>query len=158
MKNIIDKLKPLLKPKDIDENNKEQKDIDVEKNNDEVELRIKKNLFDGMIKKFQHSIERFQEVHNEIKNTRETKLVRGAEIALGMVVELNLLVQYQGEMIDNIVINIKNAKDYIDKGNVMIDKGNKCMQCKKRIKCIIMIVVIAILLIILIPIIVKFAK
>ena len=218
MKNIIDKLKPLLKPKDIDENNKEQKDIDVEKNNDEVELRIKKNLFDGMIKKFQHSIERFQEVNNEIKNTRETKLVRGAEIALGqeldeqerkevienpqmvtqiyenklkqkadirlinavkdleerhqdikrleksvlelhqMVVELNLLVQYQGEMIDNIVINIKNAKDYIDKGNVMIDKGNKCMQCKKRIKCIIMIVVIAILLIILIPIIVKFAK
>jgi len=218
MKNLIDKLKPLLKPKDIDENNKSPKEIQAEKNNDEVELRIKKNLFDGMIKKFQQSVERFQEAESEIRNVKETKLIRGAEIALGqeldeeerkqvienpqmveqiyenklkqkahirlknavrdleerhqdikrleksvlelhkMVVELSLLVQYQGEMIDNIVINIKNAKDYIDKGNAELVKGNKCMECKKKIKCIIMIVVIAILLIILIPIIVKFAK
>ena len=218
MKNLIDKLKPYLKPKDIDENNKDPKDIKIEKNNQEVELRIKQNLFDGMIKKFQHSVERFQEIYNEIKSVRETKIVRGAEIALGqdldeqerkqviedpqmvvqiyenklkqkahlklisavrdleerhqdikrleksvlelhkMVVELNLLFQYQGEMIDNIVINIKNAKDYIDKANVEIHKGNKCMECKRKIKCIIMIIVIAILLIILIPIIVKFTK
>ena len=225
MDNIIKTIKPLLEPKEIDPLDEEtgkkktEKQIKIEKNNDEVELRIKNNLVDGMIKKFHHTIERFQEVESEIRRIKETKLIRGAEIALEgrqldeeerqkiieepqlleqiyenklkqkahrklisvvqdleerhqdikklqktvlevhkMTVEMHLLVKYQGEMIDNIVLNIKNAKNHIDKGNVELDKGKKCMECKKKIKCIIMIVVIAILLIILIPIIVAFAK
>ena len=87
-----------------------------------------------------------------------------------MVVELNLLVQYQGEMIDNIVQNINNAKHYIEKGNKNLVEENlfiKCLKyikcfklikCLKNLKCIILIIVIAILLIILVPIILKFIK
>ena len=37
-----------------------------------------------MVKKYQHIIERFQKEENEIKAIKETKLVRGAEIALGV--------------------------------------------------------------------------
>ena len=72
-----------------------------------------------------------------------------------MVVELNLLVQYQGEMIDNIVDNINSAKEYIKKGEVQVGKAKKNMECTRKIKCIIIIVVIVVLLIILIPILVK---
>ena len=167
------------------------------------------------IKKYQNTLQRFQDEEGEIKKIKETKLIRGAEIALGqdlneeerkevienpqmvqqiyedklkqkahvklinavqdleerhkeiknletsilqlhkMVVELNLLVQYQGEMIDNIVDNINSAKKYIKKGEVQVGKAKKNMECTRKIKCIIIIVVIVVLLIILIQILVK---
>ena len=69
MDNIIKNLKPHL-------------ELDKEKP-DEVDLRLKKNLFDSMIKKYQNTMQRFQDAENEIKKIKETKLVRGAEIALG---------------------------------------------------------------------------
>ena len=69
MDNIIKNLKPHLV-------------LDKEKP-DEVDLRLKKNLFDSMIKKYQNTMQRFQDAENEIKKIKETKLVRGAEIALG---------------------------------------------------------------------------
>lgn len=201
MDKIIKSLKDQLNP---DETNKEQ-----------TEVRVKKNLFDSMIKKYQNTLQRFQDEEGEIKKNKETKLIRGAEIALGqdlneeerkevienpqmvqqiyeaklkqkpdvklinavqdleerhkeiknletsilqlhkMVVELNLLVQYQGEMIDNIVDNINSAKEYIKKGEVQVGKAKKNMECTRKIKCIIIIVVIVVLLIILIPILVK---
>ena len=50
---------------------------------DLTDLRIKKNLFDAMIKKYQRTLERFGDAESEVKRIKETKLVRGAEIALG---------------------------------------------------------------------------
>ena len=103
--------------------------------------------------KLKNAVKDLEERHQDIKRLEKSVLELHK-----MVVELNLLVQYQGEMIDNIVININNAKDYINKGYVEIVKGEKCMKFNKKIKCIIMMAAIAILLIILIPIIVKFVK
>ncbi len=214
MKTIIDTLKEELnKLKDEIDNNK---DNDNNKDKpDEAELRLKRNLFDAMIKKYQHTMQRFQEEESKIKSIKETKLIRGAEIALGqeldeqerkeiienpqmvkqiyvdklgqkasdklinalrdleerhqdikkleksvlevhkMIMQLNLIVQYQGEMIDNIVTNINIAKDAVIKGEKNIAGAKKKMECTKKIKCIIMIVVLAALLIIIIPIIIK---
>ena len=173
MDNIINNIKPQLASKE---------------KNDEAELRLKKNLFDAMIKKYQNVIKGFQEEENKIKKIKETKLIRGAEIALGlelveqekkevienpqiikqiysnklqkkatnkfinalkdleerhhdikkleksilqlhkMIMELNVLVQYQGEMIDNIVTNVSQAKDAVLKGEVKIKKAKKDME------------------------------
>ena len=84
MNSIIEQLKPQLKSEENEEA-------------DEAELRLKKNLFDAMIKKYQHTIQRFQEAENQIKKIKETKLIRGAEIALGEELEE----QKRKEIIDN---------------------------------------------------------
>ena len=210
---IINQLKDQLGVKDKNNNQLEDKN----KNEDETEKRLKGNLFKSMIKKYTKTLQRFQDEENEIKKIKETKLIRGAEIALGdelneeqkkevvedphyviqiyedkfkqkahvrlinavrdleerhndlkkleksilqlheLVVQFNLLVQYQGELIDNIVDNVNKSKEYIIKGEKEIIKSKKNMECTRKIKCIIVAVVVVVLLIILIPIIVKFA-
>ena len=199
---IINKLKQEIE-------NTDEKDVDL------TEQRLKQNLFKSMIKKYTKTLQRFQDEENEIRKIKETKLIRGAEIALGqdlneeqkeevienpgcviqiyedkfkqkahvrlvnavrdleerhndlkkleksilqlheLVEQFNLLVQYQGEMIDNIVENVQKSKEYINKGEVAIDKSKKNMKCTKKIKWIIVAVSVAVLLIILIPILVK---
>ena len=199
---IINKLKQEIE-------NTDEKDVDL------TEQRLKQNLFKSMIKKYTKTLQRFQDEENEIRKIKETKLIRGAEIALGqdlneeqkeevienpgcviqiyedkfkqkahvrlvnavrdleerhndlkkleksilqlheLVEQFNLLVQYQGEMIDNIVENVQKSKEYINKGEVAIDKSKKNMKCTRKIKCIIVAVSVAVLLIILIPILVK---
>ena len=90
MDSIIKQLKPQLQPdQDIQDNNKKQ--------NEKVDLRLKKNLFDAMIKKYQNTIQRFQDEEGEIIKIKETKLVRGAEIALGQELDE----QQKKEIIDN---------------------------------------------------------
>ena len=193
-------------------------DLDQGKEKDEydTDLRLKKNLFDAMIKKYLHTMQRFHDEENEVKNNKEKKLVRQAEIALGqdldeqerkevienpqmvqqiyedrlkqpahqklinavkdleerhqdikrlakslqdlhkMIIQLNLLVQYQGEMIDNIVDNVNKAKDHIIKGEKAVVDSRNNMQKKRKMKCIIMFIVVGALLIILIPIFIKF--
>ena len=81
MKAIIDELK--LK---INENQKEK-----------TEIRLKKNLFDAMLKKYQSTIQRFQNEESEIKKIRETKLIRGVEINL----KEDLNEDQKREVIDN---------------------------------------------------------
>lgn len=49
---------------------------------DDPENRIKENLFGSMIKKYQHTCIRFQDIENELSNINQTKLVRAAEIVL----------------------------------------------------------------------------
>ena len=75
-----------------------------------------------------------------------------------MINELNKLVQYQGEMIDNIVENVSKSKDYITKAEKELVAGKEKMKCKKNLKCTIAIIASIALLIIIIPIIVKFTK
>ena len=60
------------------ENSKEEDDDDEEdkkKEKDETDLRIQKNLFDAMIKKYQN-------VETNIKSEKEEKLIREAEIVI----------------------------------------------------------------------------
>ena len=73
-----------------------------------------------------------------------------------MIIEINKLVKYQGEIIDNIADNVSKSKDWIEKGEITTKKGYECMKCGYNIKCIITWIIVAILLIIIIPIILKF--
>ena len=208
MDKIIKTLKAKLENSDEGENNEEE---DKNKEKDETDLRIKKNLFDAMIKKYQNVINRYQNVETNIKSEKEKKLIREAEIVINhdlneeekqklienpnflqnmykdqltgeatvqlqnavrdleerhkdivkleksimelhkMVTELNLLVQYQGEMIDNIVENVKISKEYIIKGEKEVVKSKENLKSARKKKCIVIIVVVIILLIILVP-------
>ena len=212
MDKIIKELESELKNDQNDEN----ADPNIIK--DDSDLRLKKNLFDAMIKKYQNVIQKFQSEESEMKQIKETKLIRDAEIGLGqdltekekkniiedpkmiqqiyenklkgkphnilqnavrdlqerhndikkleksiielsnMINELNKLVQYQGEMIDNIVENVSKSKDYITKAEKELVAGKEKMKCKKNLKCTIAIIASIALLIIIIPIIVKFTK
>ena len=212
MDKIIKELESELKNDQNDEN----ADPNIIK--DDSDLRLKKNLFDAMIKKYQNVIQKFQSEESEMKQIKETKLIRDAEIGLGqdltkkekeniiedpkmiqqiyenklkgkphnklqnvvrdlqerhedikkleksiielsnMITELNKLVQYQGEMIDNIVENVSKSKDYITKAEKELVAGKEKMKCKKNLKCTIAIIASIALLIIIIPIIVKFTK
>ena len=212
MDKIIKELESELKNDQNDEN----ADPNIIK--DDSDLRIKKNLFDAMIKKYQNVIQKFQSEESEMKQIKETRLIRDAEIGLGqdltekekeniiedpkmiqqiyenklkgkphnklqnvvrdlqerhedikkleksiielsnMINELNKLVQYQGEMIDNIVENVSKSKDYITKAEKELVAGKEKMKCKKNLKCTIAIIASIALLIIIIPIIVKFTK
>lgn len=42
-----------------------------------------------------------------------------------MFVDMALLVHQQGEMIDNIEININDAKNYVEKGEKQLDNAKK---------------------------------
>ena len=50
-----------------------------------------------------------------------------------MITELNKLVQYQGEMIDNIVENVSKSKDYIIKAEGELGDGRDNMRRKKAL-------------------------
>ena len=50
---------------------------------EDPDLRTKKNLFNAMVKKYQRVIQKFQDEESEMKNIKETKLIRNAEIGLG---------------------------------------------------------------------------
>ena len=188
------------------------------KKKDDNDLRVKINLFNAMIKKYQEVIQKYQNKETDIKNIKEIKLIRNAEIGLGrdlteeekeniiedpkkiqqiyedklkgkahptlqnavrdleerhrdikkleksiielsnMITELNKLVQYQGEMIDNILENVTIAGDHIKKAESCLEKAKEKLKCKNRVKCTIAIIACIALLIIIIPIISKFTK
>ena len=72
MKGIIDSLDNMIK-------------ISKEKDKDEkdVEIRIRENLFYSMTKKYQDTCIKFQNIESDIKNIMQTKNIRSAEIVLG---------------------------------------------------------------------------
>ena len=55
-----------------------------------------------------------------------------------MIQELSALVQYQGEVIDNVEINIQKAKNYVFKAEKTINCKYKCMKCCNdlKLKCL----------------------
>jgi t-SNARE complex subunit (syntaxin) len=162
--------------------------LDNSKEENDNDLRIKKNLFNAFIKKYQRTINIFQKIEADIKIDKETKLIREAEIVINhdlneeerknlirnpdilveiyenklkgntvpyplknalrdledrhkdilklersindlhkMVIELNLLVAYQGEMIDNIAEYVNTAKINVIKGETTIGKSKDCI-------------------------------
>ena len=92
-----------------------------------------------------------EERHKDIK-----KLEKSLMELTKMISEFNKLVFYQGEMIDNIVENIRMAKDYTQKAEGILEKAKKCMKRKRCSKLIIILIVVGILLVIILPIISKF--
>ena len=76
MDKTIKELEFEMKPQNNDENS----DPNIIK--DDNDLRTKKNLFDAMIKKYRKVIQKFQNEENELKQAKETKLFRTAEIGL----------------------------------------------------------------------------
>ena len=60
-----------------------KKELDQESEKDDSELRTKQNLFDSMIKKYQRVIQRLSDEETNMKNIKEEKLIRNAEIGIG---------------------------------------------------------------------------
>ena len=93
MDKIIKNLESDLVPAQKDEDENENK-TNIE---DDSDLRLKKNLFDAMIKKYQRVIQKFSDEENDIKQEKEKKLFREAEIGLGR----DLTSQEKEEILEN---------------------------------------------------------
>ena len=72
--------------------------------------------------------------------------------------EVSMLVQQQGEMIDNILKNVIEAKDYVVKAEVILAKEKEIHKTSRKKICCIIFLSLAILALILTPIIIKVAK
>ena len=103
--------------------------------------------------KLQNAVRDLEERHKDIKNLEKSILQ-----VHNMIIELSKLVQLQGEMIDNIEVNIQKAKDYVLKGEKHVEKSKKNMEKARKKKCIIMLIIIGILVVILLPILIAIFK
>ena len=103
--------------------------------------------------KLQNAVRDLEERHRDIK-----KLEKSILQVHNMIIELSKLVSLQGEMIDNIEVNIQKAKDYVLKGEKHIVKAKKNMESARKKKCIILLIIIGILVIILLPILIALLK
>ena len=103
--------------------------------------------------KLQNAVRDLEERHRDIK-----KLEKSILQVHNMIIELSKLVSLQGEMIDNIEVNIQKAKDYVLKGEKNVVKSKKNLESARKKKCIVLLIVIGILVVILIPIIIVIVK
>ena len=103
--------------------------------------------------KLQNAVRDLEERHRDIK-----KLEKSILQVHNMIIELSKLVSLQGEMIDNIEVNIQKAKDYVFKGEKNIDKSKKNLQKARKKKCIVLLIIIGVLVVILIPTIIVLVK
>ena len=99
----------------------------------------------------QNAVADLEERHKDIKNLEKSILQ-----VHNLIIDLSKLVQLQGEMIDNIDVNIQKAKNYVHKGEKNLIKAKENMKKARKKKCIILIIAIVILLIVLVPILIKF--
>ena len=79
--------------------------------------------------KLQNAVRDLEERHRDIK-----KLEKSILQVHNMIIELSKLVQLQGEMIDNIEVNIQKAKDYVLKGEKHVAKAKKNMESARKKK------------------------
>ena len=77
-------------------------------------------LTGGTHVKLQNAVSDLKERHKDI-----IKLEKSILQLHKLIIELSALVQLQGDMIDNIAINIKKAKDYIGKGVTNLGKAEE---------------------------------
>ena len=129
----------------------EQEKIDFKDNPQIITQIYQERLGQPAHKQLINVVQDLEERHQDIKKL-ETHILK----MHSMIKEINKLVQYQGEILDNIVDNVSKARDYIENANKRLNKGKCCMECTHEIKCVIAWIVVIGLLIILIPIIVKF--
>jgi len=69
--------------------------------------------------------------------------------------DMALLVHHQGEMLENIEIEMTKAHDYIQKGVKQLDKAKKSHIKSKKCQCYLLIALLIIILIVVVPIAVK---
>ena len=82
--------------------------------------------------KLQNAVRDLEERHRDIK-----KLEKSILQVHNMIQELSALVKYQGEVIDNVEINIKKAKNYVFKAEKKINCKYRCQKCCNDIqKCV----------------------
>ena len=82
--------------------------------------------------KLKNVLNDIEERHKEIKQLEKSILQLHK-----MIGELSGLVQYQGEIIDNVEVNIQKAKNYVFKAEKKINCTYKCMRCWEdmKLKC-----------------------
>ena len=51
--------------------------------------------------------------------------------------DLAILVQQQGEMIDNIEVNIRTAKDYVEKGEKNLVEAKKNLDSARKVRILV---------------------
>jgi len=87
------------------------------------------------------------------------KLEKSVQIVHQMFLDMQMLVHAQGEMLDNIELNVGEAKNYVQKANVQLAKAKKSHIQYKKYKCCILITLLIIIgAIILVPILVTQLK
>ena len=116
--NIIKTLKSKLE-------NSDEEDEGKKKENDVTDLRIKKNLFYTMIKKYENEINRYQNIECNIKNEKEKRLIREAEVFVGHDLnkeERKILIEnpnylqdmYNYQLIGKSIIILQNTERYLE--------------------------------------------
>ena len=90
--------------------------------------------------KLQNALADIEERHKDI-----VKLARSLDELHSLVGQMNQLVNYQGEMIDNICLNIKGAKDYSLKAEKNIVEAKKNLQKAHSKKCCVLVIVSVVL-------------
>jgi len=84
------------------------------------------------------------------------KLEKSVQIVHQMFVDLQMMVQAQGEMLDNIELNIQDAKDYMKKANVQLGKAKKSHQVYRKYKCcLLMILLVIVAIAVIVPLVLK---
>lgn len=73
------KISQIIKNLEVELDSSSEGNDDKKVKKEETELRIEKNLFNSMIRKYQNVISRYQNIENKIKNEKKTKLIREAE-------------------------------------------------------------------------------
>jgi len=133
MDKIIKNLESDLAPEQNDEN---EDKINIE---DDSDLRLKKNLFDAMIKKYQRVIQKFSDEESDIKQEKEKKLIREAEIGLGRDLTKNEKEEIleNPQMIQQIYENKLKGKAHIVLQNAVRDLEERHRDIKKLEKSII---------------------
>jgi len=91
------------------------------------------------------------DIQDKYKDIR--KLEKSVETIHQMFIDMQMMVQAQGEILDNIELNVQEAHDYTKKANVQLAKAKKSHMIYKKYKCCILItILIVIVLVIVIPI------
>ena len=103
--------------------------------------------------KLQNAVRDLEDRHRDIKNLEKSILQ-----VHNMIIELSKLVTLQGQMIDNIEVNIQKAKDYVIKGETNVVKSKKNLESARKKKCIVLLIIIAVLIVILLPTIIAIVK
>ena len=98
--------------------------------------------------------------YKDIMSKKEVLKVLESSIEenLRLMKEVSMLVQQQGEMIDNILKNVIEAKDYVVKAEAILKKEKEMHKTSRKKICCIIFLSLAILALILTPIIIKMVK
>lgn len=69
-----------------------------------------------------------------------------------MFLDFALLTEQQGELLDQIEFNVKNAADYVEEANVEVHEAIEHSKAARKKQCIIIIIVVVVLIVIIVPI------